>query len=247
MGGTDARQRGRGMGLEGGDQVGCGEQEDAGVPQMAPAGQHGRGGGGIGFFDKSGQRLGHGGEIGGRLGHLQPAIAGLSAVGLDAEGHKPARAGGGHGGMDGAAEGGVIGDDVIGRRHQHQGARVFGLKHQGGGQDGGGGVAALGLDQHGGGGDVRLAQLFGDDEAEIAAGHHDRPGKTLHGKAPGRGLKQTLFPRQRRELLGKALARERPKPRAGAAAQKHGMDRVSHTWPLTRTSAGISHPLRAEL
>ena len=219
------------MGLEGGDQVGGGEQEYPGVPQVLAARQHQGGGGGVGLFDKAVQGLREGGEIPGRGGQFQPAIADLGPVGTDAEGDQLASKGAGHGGLHGVAKLGVVGDDMVGGGDQHQGTGVGGVKRQGGGEDGGGGVAALGLDDHGGGvqGDVR--QLFGHDEAKIRGGHHQRRTEPLGGKAPGRGLKQAFSAGQGRELLGKAFARQGPQPGARAAAQQDGVDDLGHFRP----------------
>ena len=69
-----------------------------------------------------------------------------------------------------------------------------------------------------------MVQLFGHDKAEAVAGDGQRGGKPVARHAPGGLLEQALIAQELRELLGIALARQRPEPGAGAAAKQHGSD-----------------------
>ena len=214
------------MGAEGREDGPDREQEDAGVPEIGAGGDHLLGAGGVGFFDEAFQRQRPGGEIARILGQLQIAVSGLGPVGADAESHQLPGAGRPGAGLDRGAEGGGIGHHVVGGRHQHQRLGVGLVQPQRGGQHRGRGVAPLRLDQHGAGIDSRRGQLFGDDEAEIRSGQHQRRGEARPREPLGRGLEQRGFPGQGHELLWIALARQRPEPRARAAAEKNGCDHV---------------------
>jgi hypothetical protein len=134
---------------------------------------------------------------------LEVAVARLRAVGPDAEGHDAPRLGRGLRRLDHAAEERVVGDDVVGGRHEQE--RV-GLDRERGREDRGGRVARLGLDEERARREADGLELLGDDEAEGLGRDHDRRAEGRPGQAPGRPLEQALGPEERRELLGEALA-----------------------------------------
>ena len=226
---SDALQHLGVVALEGLDQGGRSEKEDACVPQVHAVGQERLGLGGVGFLDEALERLRHRSEIGTRsLAQLEPAITGFGPLRRNAEGHQLAGFRSRRGGLDGGAEPCSVRDDMVRGRHQHQGAGRARFKRQGTGQDGGRGIACFWFDQGGGGGDLDPGQLLGDDEAEIAAGDHCGRGVAIAREAPGRGLEQALLAGQLGELLGVGLARQGPKPRTGAAAKDEGMNGLGH-------------------
>jgi len=108
-----------------------------------------------------------------QLGQLEIAVAGLGPIGGDAEGDDAAGLGGLGPDLDGGAEGLVVAGHVVGGGDEHQRVRLL-LQRDGGGEHGGGGVAQRRLDQDLGGVAPHLAQLLGDDEAELGVGQQHR-------------------------------------------------------------------------
>ena len=226
-------QHGGRMGREGGDQHIGPRKEQTRVPQVAPLVQHRLRRGRVRLFDEAPQRLR---PVAGAL-QLKIAIARLGPVRANAEGHDPPRLRHLGPGGDGGAETVDIGHHVIRGRDQHQRTGVGGHDMQHRRKDRGRGVARRGLEQHRGGIDTRLGHLLGDDEAEIRRRHDDGPGKSRTRDAPDRGLEQRPLAHEVRELLGIALARQGPKPRAASAAQDDRRDRLGHGHlcrPVTR-------------
>ncbi len=199
-------------------------QEDARVPQHLALQQQRLGGVGLGLFDEAGHRAA---AIGPRRTLLDVAIGGAGEAGQHAEGDDGARFGGAHALPHHGGKGGGVGDVVVGRAEQQQrvgriGCARAGTDMQGGQRHGGGGVAASGFEQ-------QLAaqacglQVVGHQKAVVFGGHAQqrRLGK---GQALGREPQQALVADERHELLGVALAAERPQARARAAAEDDGDD-----------------------
>jgi hypothetical protein len=200
-------------------------QEDAGVPQHAALQQQVLGGGGVGLFDEAADAAR--GAVGQGLALLDVAVGGAGKAGHHAEGDDLARLGGRHAGLHHLAEGGGIGDVVVGRAEQQQGVTLPGVPGLQRGQcHGGGGVAALGLQDglHGAG---NALQRVGHQEAVFFGRHHHEVGPQRR-HALGRELQQAVPRDQWHELLGKALAAERPQACARAAAEDDGKDGRGH-------------------
>ena len=145
-------------------------------------------------------------------------------------------------GKAGGAELRHVEDDVVGGERQHHGIRVALARHRGGGRDGRAGIPPQRLDHH-----RRLdADVLGlpaGEEMEIRAGDDDGGGehRVLHAQQ-GFLVGRTVAD-QRQELLGQGVARDRPKPRPGAAGEKNGDDRRGHGYgrpgPGSMFRAGI--------
>ena len=119
---------------------------------------------------------------------------------------------------------GGIGDHVVRGQHpQHRIRVVFG-DQQGGGGDRRGAVAADRLQHDAGIRDARGAELFGDQEPVLLVAHDDGRREAIAAGPLRRLLQQRAVGHQRPELLGKALARDRPQPGAGAAGEDDGND-----------------------
>ena len=155
------------MCLEGGDQRVGACQEQARIPQVAVIGEECLGLGLIRLFDEAFQCV-HAGQSFGPS--LEPAIAGLSAGGLDAEGDDLAVGCGRRTGHYRIAEGLRIGNGVIGGHQQHQGLWVGLGQMQSGGGSGGGCVAPFGFNEDARRAQSAMVELFGHDEAEPVAG-----------------------------------------------------------------------------
>ncbi|MDT4882538.1 hypothetical protein FQZ97_1184930 [compost metagenome] len=100
---------------------------------------------------------------------------------------------------------------------------------QRGQRHGGGGVAAGGLQDGLGAGLAGAAlalQRVGHHET-VALGRHHHELRPQRAHAFERELEQAFAVDEGHELLGKALAAERPEPGAGAAAEDDGSD---HEW-----------------
>ena len=155
------------------------EQEVAAVPEIA-LGHVAGGGGGVGLLDEGVDRA-HGAAVE-RRARPDVAVVGRRMRRRDAEGDDlPLRRGGG-GLPAGGAELVGLADDVVGRQHQHDRVRRAASRQHGGDRHGGAGIAPHRLEH-----DVRLdaalAQLLGDDEAEVGIGDDDRPRRTARGSA----------------------------------------------------------------
>ena len=153
------------------------------------------------------------------------AVAGFRRGRAHAEGDDVAGAGGLRGGGEVRVQHVGVGDHVIGgEQPQHRVGIVLGDQDRGGG-DGGGGVAADRLQQDARRGDAGGAELLGDQEAVLLVAHDDRRGEAVAAGAERGFLEQGVLGDQRPELLGEALARDRPEARAGAAGQDDRDDR----------------------
>ena len=142
---------------------------------------------------------------------------GVATSTADAEGDELSCGGGRRCCLNSIAEMRGVGDHMVRRCHQHQRAWRAGLKRQSGGANRGGSVLGRRFDQDVGGGNFKRGELLDHDEAEISGGYDRRSRKPSARQTPRRGLIKALVPYQLNELLRVGLARQRPKPRAGAA------------------------------
>ena len=162
------------------------------------------------------------GQPGQRRAHLDIAVAGLGRGRAHAEGHDAPGPRRRHRRGQRAVQRRHVADGGVGGHHPQHRVGVLLGHQQGGGGDRRGGVAAHRL-QH----DARR-------RPRRRAATARRPGTGAPGCTPRsaarsprpaarqRGfLDQRAVGDQRPELLGEALARDRPQPRAGAAGQQH--------------------------
>jgi hypothetical protein len=186
---------------------------------------------------------------------LQVAEAGLRGRRPDAEGGQPAGARQRRRLGHVLAEACQVGDEVVGRQHQHHGVRSVLPAHVEGGQrDGGRRVAAQRLQQKTGryAGRSGLAGEFVfvlAAEVVIAVGHRQHLGDAQGRQRPCVGLlDQALAVGQLDEGLRAGLAADRPQAGAGATGQDdrdevvHGVS-VGHgkgVWGVHQTGAGRS-------
>ncbi len=170
----------------------------------------------VGFFNELCNR------IHGRLARATAdvTIARLGTGRHHAESDQLALLSGRHRACDRRNEGARIADHMIGRQHQQQRVVASGERRE---RNGRRGVAADGfqhdcLRRH-----VDLAQLLGDREAMRLVADHDRRlkfGEPDHAQC--RLLQHRARTRQRQELLGVQLARQRPEAGSGAAGEDYG-------------------------
>jgi hypothetical protein len=188
------------------------------------------GGRGIRLFDeglhrkrRAAVKLGAGPDI---------AVIGRRERRRDAEGDDQAVGRGSHRFKARAGKGIRVADHVIGGKHDHGRRRIArGGEHRGD-ADRHGGIAAYRFEH-----DVTLdgasAHLLGDDETKIRIGDDDRPVEyRLVTDTAEHLLKRRALPDQQHELLGHALARDRPQPRARAAAHDHWYQEMAAHRPL---------------
>ncbi len=206
----------------------CAEHEVAAVPQGALTDQAG-GAGGVGLLqealDHPGARLPR--LAGQGLARLDVTVGGGRARRHETEGHDVAGLRAGAAVAERREEGGVVAHEMVGGEDQHQRVRLLrgGVERRD--RDGGGRILSGRLEDDIGG-QPRLGELLGDDEAGIVgredggAGEQARVrhagGGGLEGGAVGFG--------QRNELLREALARGGPQPGARAAAQDDRMNEI---------------------
>ena len=112
---------------------------------------------------------------------------------------------------------------MVRRRDQHQRLRVSARDIQRRGKDRRGGIAPLGFDQDRLRRPFNLRQLFGHDEPERVASHHNRRGESGAGQTLGRNLEQAFIPHQLGKLFGVAFARQGPKTCARPAAKENSV------------------------
>ncbi len=220
---ADRAQHVGGVGLQLLQQRAGGEHEHARVPQVpAVAGEPGRLGG-VRLLDELRHREGAG-RIVERGADGDVAVASLRRGRAHAEGDEAAGARHRGGGVEAAVQRLGVGDHVVGgEQPQHRVGVVFGDQQRGGG-DRGGAVAADRLQQDARRGDGGGAELFGDQEPVLLVADHDRRGEALATGAERGLLEHRVVGDQRPELLGKALAGDRPQAGAGAAGEDDGDD-----------------------
>ena len=126
--------------------------------------------------------------------------------GLDAEGDDPPLGGDGGGAFAGCAEFVGLAYNVVGRQHEHEGVAIAFGGEKGGDGHGKTRIAAHRL-EHDVGLDAALAQLLGDDEAEVGTGNDDRSCEQVGMRnARKHLLERRSLADERNELLGHALA-----------------------------------------
>lgn len=162
-----------------------------------------------------------------RLAAAEVAVAGLGAVGHDAEGHQRTLGCRLGADRDRMLESDLFGDDVVGRHHQQDRIALL-HRNQRGQSERRRGVASHRLEYDLWRTYADLAELFGDDEAILLVGDDQRTrvdlaaGEVLQAQ---RGLlQQRALAGKGEELLGIALARRRPQSGAGAAGEDHALD-----------------------
>jgi hypothetical protein len=76
---------------------------------------------------------------------------------------------------------------------------------------------------------ISVNELFGDQETILSVGHDERTAEQGRIRnSADRVLERRIRAEQRQKLLGRALARGRPEPRAGTAAHDQRDDWFSH-------------------
>jgi hypothetical protein len=198
------------------------EHEHAGVPEVAALGEVLLRRGQIGLLDE----LRDLGAVGADV-----AVAGFGAVGADAEDDDGAFGRRLHRAPQRGRERGLVGDGLVCRGH-HKHRVGTGLQRlQRRQREGRRGVPAHGLEQHGAGLDLHVAQLVEHHEAVLFIADD---GRLRHGdglaaaafpqghQAPHGLLEQALrATAEHQKLLRKAAARQRPQARARAAGHHH--------------------------
>jgi hypothetical protein len=118
---------------------------------------------------------------------------------------------------------------MIGREHQHHGIRISRCKQKGRRGQGRCGIARFGLEDQRRRCGVDFAQLLGDEEPVLGIAHDHRRADAFGALHAQRGLLQHgLLADQRQKLFRQQLARQRPQPAAGAAAQDDGLNARFH-------------------
>lgn len=148
------------------------EHEDAGIPEVVTSSDVFCGTLGIGLFDKGGELAGAAGTSHEGAG-AKVAIAGFGMIWDDAEGDDGAFFGLFEPLFHGGEEGGVIGDDLVGRHDEEDGVFAFGGGDEGGKLERGGSVAPDGLEHDAAGDLADLPELLSNDEAVIFIGDDD--------------------------------------------------------------------------
>ena len=186
------------------------EQEHAAVPEVTAGLDELGGAFHVRFFDE----VRHAADAFGQqriVGRLDVAVAGFRFGGRHAEQHHFAVFGS-HGGQgQGALQGFLVFEHVVGRQHQHQLVATFIDQHHRGQGHGRRSVAAERFHQDALGVQFTAAQLLVDDEAVILVADHDRGVHAFEHQAFQGLLEQRVFAGQGEELLGELLARKRPK------------------------------------
>ena len=193
--------------------AGAGE-EDAGVPQHVALQQQRLCRSGRGLFDEAGHAVAAVGAVGALL---DVAVGAARKTGHHAVGDDGAGQCGGHALADGLGKRCGVGNVVVGRAEQQQRVLPVLAGQQGGQRHGRGRVAPGGLQQHLAAG-VAAAQRIGHQKA-VVLGRHTHHRLATPGQAAKRELQQALVAHQGHELLGKALAAQRPQAGAGATAE----------------------------
>ncbi len=161
---------------------------------------------------------------------LDIAEAGFRMSRTDAEGDDAVlrRLGGS---KNGVAEGVRLGDDVIGRHHQHQGVGIAVAASQGGDRGDRGGVARHRLEDDRLGPQGDLTELSVGHLEMTAAANDDGRGERFARQAHGGFLDHRLFGGQGMKLLRRGRRRQRPQARAGATGHDGGNDLGAHGNP----------------
>ena len=107
---------------------------------------------------------------------------------------------------------------------QHQGIWLGLLQMQSRSQDCRGRVSRVWLDHDGSVIDFDVGELFLHDEPEIRIGEDKRRREGASGQSQRGGLKKRSIADQGNKLLGIALSRQRPEPRACSASHQYRND-----------------------
>ena len=127
------------------------------------------------------------------------------------------------------AERRAVADHVIGGQHEEDAVRIGLLHMERDRHDGRRGVASCRLQELCGRSHAEFLQLLGHHEAMVVVADDYRRRAVAHAlHARYRVLQQAAFACKREKLLGPRLARERPQPRAAAAAQDDRMNSRRH-------------------
>ena len=161
-------------------------------------------------------------------GAFDVAVAGLRARGLDAEGDQQPLAREGHRVGDGAREGRLVADEVVGGKHQHRGVRAHAVaRPQRRERDRRGRVAPEGFQQV----DVARARaarcgihVLGREVVLAVGDGHQAGDAGERAGARGGAAEERAAVGKRQERLGGRLAGQRPQPGPGAAGEDHGYE-----------------------
>ncbi|MNV20314.1 hypothetical protein D3C71_1112080 [compost metagenome] len=145
------------------------------------------------------------------VGRLDVAITGFRLGGRHAEQHHFTVFGGDGGQGQGALQGFLVFQYVVGRQHQHQLVATFIDQHHRGQGHGRRSVATERLHQDALGFQFARCQLLVDDEAVVLVADHDRRVHAFEHQAFQGLLEQGVFAGQGQELLGELLTGKRPK------------------------------------
>ncbi|MNO61273.1 hypothetical protein D3C76_519170 [compost metagenome] len=155
------------------------------------------------------------------IDRLDVAVAGFRLGRRHAEQHHLATLGC-HGGQgQGALQGFLVVDDVVGGQHQHQLVTAFADQFHGGDGHGRCGIAAEGFHQNALGLQLQVGQLLVDDEAVVLVADHDGRVHPIEYQAGEGLLEQGVFAGQGQELLGELLARQRPQTRTATTGEDY--------------------------
>src|SRR5471032_510629 len=186
------------------------EQEHAAVPEVTAAFDKLDGAFFIGFFDElfnAAHAFGQQRIVGG----LDVAITGFRTGGRYAEQHHLATLGG-HGGQgQGALQGFLVVNHVVGRQHQHQLVAAFVDQHHRRQGHGRRSVATERLHQDALAFELTRAQLLVDDETVVLVADHDRGVHAFEHQTLQGLLEQGVLAGQGQELLRELFTRKRPK------------------------------------
>jgi hypothetical protein len=208
------------------------QQEDAAVPEVAPAGNIVGGRGGVGLLAEGadGAR-----GVGRRVTSadfcsrgLDIAVTGLGTIRNDAESDDRPGIGRRQAAQDRGLKRGGVADMVVRRRGQQHGIVAIAAGVEGGNSQRRSGVAAKRFKQQGPGREPEFAQLLGGDKAILFVADDDRRANWQSGQSLEGVLQQAVATDQGLQLLGMLFARNRPQARARAAAEDDGGNHIAH-------------------
>ena len=171
------------------------------------------------------------------------AVAGLRRGRAHAEGDDAAGARRLGGDGEALVERCCVGDRVVGGEQPQHGVGIVFRDQDGGGGDRRGAVAAHRLQQDARGGDAGGAELLGDQETVLLVAYDDRRGEAVATGAQRGLLEQGVVGDQRPELLGEALAGDRPEAGAGTPGEDDRDDGgIAHARGVCLKGGGFSRP-----
>ncbi len=196
------------------------QHEDAAVPEEVAVGEIALGGRGVGLLVEGIDAECGTGKAFERAALANVAVAGVGAVGLDAEQDELAGGGDDGGAADRLDELGFVADDVIGGHHREDCVGVLIDGGDGGHRDRGRGVARHRLEDDALCLDCERIELFLDEEAMVGVAEHDR---WLEAERGAQALERrgeeacALAVEEMNELLGVHGPRQRPQSGARSA------------------------------